>query len=201
MSALNAQQFSVKFPVTKGVELELESVVPSFHRWIQDSSLDELLIDVTNYSHVQQGPGVLLIAHEAHYSLDQTDGELGLRYVRKRLAAPDVRSRLRETFRSALKACELLERDTSLGKGVSFDTSSFEFSISNRLLAPNVDETLEQVRADLTEFVSWLFDGAMVELERDPRPRGLFKVRVTVSQGAGVSELLARLGPSLNLLN
>ena len=201
MSALNAQQFSVKFPTAKGVELDVASVVPAFHRWIQNSSLDELLIDVTNYSHVNNGPGVILIGHEAHYSLDETNGETGLLYVRKRLAAGDVRTRLRETFRSALKACKLLEGDDAFAGKLSFDTSSFEFSISNRLLAPNEDATLEEVREVLTDFVGWLFGASEVVLERDPRPRSLFLVRVKVPEEVAVDKLLARLGPSLNLLN
>jgi|MDTC01.2.fsa_nt_gb hypothetical protein len=201
MSALNAPQFSVKFPTREGVELTPEGVVPTFHRWIQNSSLDELLIDVTSYAHVQRGPGVLLIGHEAHYSFEETDGEAGLRYVRKRQAASNPRARLRETFRSALKACELLERDTTLSQPIIFDTASFEFAISNRLLAPNADETLDEVRDVLTDFVQWLFDDAEVELVRDPRPRSMFKVRVKVSKPSRVSELLARLGPSLSLLN
>ena len=201
MSALDAPQFSVKFPTQAGVQLTPQGVVPSFHRWIQNKSLDELLIDVTNYAHVHRGPGVLLIAHEAHYSFEETDGEIGLRYVRKRLAASDARTRLRETFRSALRACELLENDQSLEDSVRFDTSSFEFAISNRLLAPNEEQTLEEVRELLTDFVTWLFDGAEVVLKRDRRPRSMFKVRVQVSKPGEVSALLQRLGPSLSLLN
>ena len=93
MSALDAPQFSVKFPTREGVALTPQGVVPSFHKWIQNGSLDELLIDVTSYAHVHRGPGVLLIAHEAHYAFEETDGEPGLRYVRKRLAASDARAR------------------------------------------------------------------------------------------------------------
>ena len=77
MSALDAPQFSVKFPTRAGVGLTPQGVIPSFHRWIQHESLDELLIDVTSYAHVKRGPGVLLIAHEAHYSFEETDGEVG----------------------------------------------------------------------------------------------------------------------------
>ena len=62
---------------------DLAPVIPVFHSWIQDQIFAELLLDVADYRHVHHGPGLMLIGHEADYSLDQTDGVLGLRYNRK----------------------------------------------------------------------------------------------------------------------
>ena len=54
-----------------------------FHDWIQNQRLDELLIDVVDYRHVHDGPGVILIAHDAHYAFDTSEGRLGLLYSRR----------------------------------------------------------------------------------------------------------------------
>ena len=52
--------------------------VPIFHEWIRDRALGLVLLDVADYTHVPDSPGVMLIAHEAAFSLDRTDGRLGL---------------------------------------------------------------------------------------------------------------------------
>jgi len=54
----------------------LERAIPVFHRWIQERSLDELMVDVADYTHVPDGPGVVLVCHDAIYSLDTGGGEL-----------------------------------------------------------------------------------------------------------------------------
>ena len=66
-----AQQLSVKIFAHDPAAVQPAAFIPIFHRWIQESRLaDRLLIDVADYRHVANGPGVLLIGHEAHYALD-----------------------------------------------------------------------------------------------------------------------------------
>jgi hypothetical protein len=67
---MNLQKVGVKFFVEKGADIPLSSFIPVFHRWIQDDKLEGMLVDVTEYTHVHQGPGVVLIAHEDNYGLD-----------------------------------------------------------------------------------------------------------------------------------
>ena len=71
--------------------VELEEFIPVFHDWIQTQQLEELLIDVADYRHVPQGPGVVLIAHDAHYAMDLTDARLGLLYSRRRETSQPMR--------------------------------------------------------------------------------------------------------------
>ncbi|MCG8364404.1 MAG: hypothetical protein MJA27_13865, partial [Pseudanabaenales cyanobacterium] len=54
----------------KGPEVSKEDAINVFHSWIQDQKLDDQLIDVADYSHVPEGPGVMLIGHNAFYSFD-----------------------------------------------------------------------------------------------------------------------------------
>jgi hypothetical protein len=57
---------------------EARDLVPVFHGWIRDRRIPhELLIDVADYSHVHQGPGVILVGHRAMYGIDRTDGRPG----------------------------------------------------------------------------------------------------------------------------
>ena len=58
-------------------------LIPVFHRWIREQAMPELLIDVADYSHVPAGPGVMVIGHEANYSVDNRENRLGLLYNRR----------------------------------------------------------------------------------------------------------------------
>jgi hypothetical protein len=77
--------------------------IPVFHRWIQTRALDEVLIDVADYSHVHDGPGVLLICHEANYAIDVIDGRPGLVYARKREVTGSWKERVRQKLGSPEK--------------------------------------------------------------------------------------------------
>ena len=71
----------------------LEDFIPVFHRWIKDRVLtDDTLVDVANYAHVPEGPGVVLIGHGADYFMDEGGGRLGLLFNRKRAEPPAGRA-------------------------------------------------------------------------------------------------------------
>ena len=100
-------------------------LIPVFHRWIQDDVVkDELLVDVADYSHVPQGPGVLLVGHGADWYYDQGEGRPGLLFSRKRAFEGDLRARLRDAFRQALEAAKRLQDDPTTG--LRFGTSELK---------------------------------------------------------------------------
>ena len=93
--------------------VDVEDLIPVFHRWIKQRLLPELTIDVANYRHVPQGPGVVLIGHGSDYFLDEGEGRPGLLHNRKRAGlAPG--ERLGDLARRTLHAASLLERDPAL---------------------------------------------------------------------------------------
>ena len=80
-------KISVKFFVDDPSGIDAHLFVPVFHSWIQQHAVAEhMLIDVADYEHVHNGPGTVLIAHEANFYLDKLDGFLGFTYSRKQPA-------------------------------------------------------------------------------------------------------------------
>src|SRR5229473_5672560 len=77
------QHVRVKVFARQPAPIDQGDAIAVFHRWIQNRECPEMLIDVADYRHVPDGPGVMLIGHEASYSLDNTKGRLGLLYSRK----------------------------------------------------------------------------------------------------------------------
>ncbi len=65
-------------------DIQIGDAVEVFHQWIQEGAAPELLIDVADYKHVPDGPGVMLIGHQANYSLDETGGKLGLLFANRK---------------------------------------------------------------------------------------------------------------------
>jgi hypothetical protein len=169
--------------------------IPIFHGWIQKQALENhLLIDIHNYSHIHEGPGILLVAQEGNFSIDSAGGELGLLYYRKQLGSGAPQDHLASIVRSALQACCLLEAEPALNGRVRFRTDELHVIANDRLLAPNDDATL----AELEPIVSSVFerllkraDFSLSRISRDPRER--FAVRVQTNQAADVKTLLSRL--------
>ena len=53
---MDAPKLQVKLFSDNVDSSNLEKFIPVFHRWIRDHLLDELMIDVADYSHVHHGP-------------------------------------------------------------------------------------------------------------------------------------------------
>jgi hypothetical protein len=175
---------------TAGVNLA--GAIPVFHRWIQESVCEELLIDVADYRHVPEGPGVLLVGHEANYSLDLSGARLGLLYNRK-AAADDLPSEnLAQAFRAALTACRRLEQEPEFIGNLKFKVGECEVILNDRLLAPNTKATWQALRAAFENFFSGLY-GAGYTLDRSGDPRERFRVCVNATGAVDALALLQAL--------
>jgi len=162
--------------------------VAYFNRWIQQHLAPEMLIDVADYRHVHHGPGVMLIAHEANYSLDETGGELGLLYTRKAEVAGDDQAVLAQAVGATLAAAQRVEADTPL----RFDPARLLVIVNDRLLAPNTPETLAARRPALTTYFDGLYGAAAYTLQATAPGRERFSVTVHVPQPPTLAALAAR---------
>ena len=182
-------KFQVKV-YAKGNDVELEKLIPVFHEWIREKKIsDELLIDVADYAHVPQGPGVVLIGHQSDYYLDMADDRPGLLYSRKRGYDGDFQGGIDDAFKRVLEACKLLEEEADLG--LEFATDEVLFRVQDRLSAPNSDATYEAYKPALERATDALFGGS-ASIERVGSPRGPFAVRIETGSAGTVSDALAR---------
>ena len=157
ISPMEIQHINAKVLLQDPAAVELERLVPIFHRWIQEQSRDELLIDVADYRHVPAGPGVILIGHEANYSVDNAENRLGVRYKRKAPFAGSNKDRFAQAARAALTACKALESDPTLEGTLRFNGQEVEISINDRMLAPNDNATREALQGEFQTFYRKLF--------------------------------------------
>lgn len=192
---MSSNKLQIKFFLEQnGKPIELEPFVPVFHDWIRRDALGELLIDVADYAHVKDGPGVVLIGHGSDYFLDLDQGRPGLLYTRKRGAPDNAAELVADAFRRALKACSLLERAAGLAGRVRFRTDEVLIRVPDRLAAANDDAGFAELRAQLEAPLAQLWAGSPVRIEREGSPKELLTARVRASSAPSLETLLNRAG-------
>jgi hypothetical protein len=186
---MNVQHINIKFYLEHPETVNLAEYGAVFNAWIQTQRLEELLIDVADYLHVHHGPGIMLIGHEADYSLDNRAGRLGLLYNRKAQLEGATQDKLAQAILAALAAAQILEKEN----GLTFNGSEVQVIINDRLLLPNTAETFETLEPDLKLFFDRLYAGAHYHLAHNADPRERFTVNVKTESSFEVDTLLKNL--------
>jgi len=172
---MELHRLGIKFFAADPSSINLVDFIPLFHGWIQRQAVEgHLLIDVHDYSHIQNGPGILLVAHEGNFSIDMADGRPGLYYYRKIPTPLSAVDHVATIFKSGLAACRLLEKDAKL----KFKTDEFLVIANDRLEAPNTEETFAELQPVLRAALQEVFGAGNFKLTRDTRDP---KERLTVS--------------------
>jgi len=191
---MTALRLQVKYFLENPEAADLSSFIGVFQRWIQQNTLNELLIDVADYGHVPQGPGVLLVGHYSDYGMDLSDDKLGLLYTRKRKPEDTLQKQLRVSFQKALAACRLIETEPTFTEKLKFRTDEVEVRFVDRLQFPNKPETLALIRDDLQAILAEVYGDArfsFAQVSNDPRMA--FTVGVRVETPVEVAALLEQL--------
>ncbi|MEE3202218.1 MAG: hypothetical protein VX262_02870 [Acidobacteriota bacterium] len=155
METLNSlERYKLTIFSKPGTVVSAKAIIPVFHKWIREQSIDELLIDVADYTHLPSGPNALLVGHEANLAIEASTDCVGLSYIRKRNAAGELAKRLASGAKTLLQAARMLESDSDAmaGGNFTFQTDKVVFSPNDRLLAPNTPEMVGAVEKVLQTF-------------------------------------------------
>lgn len=160
---MELHRLGIKFFAADPGSIRLEEFIPLFHGWIQRQAIPgHLLIDVHDYSHMHNGPGILLVAHEGNFSIDSMDGRPGLMYFRKTPMSLAAADQIAAVIQSALDACRLLEKETA----VRLKTDVVRVIANDRLEAPNDDATFAKLKPALAAALQQVFPGPTFNLAR-----------------------------------
>ncbi len=190
------KRLGVKFSLKHTPQMQPDDILPIFQRWIQEHTVPGMLIDVIDYKHVPEGPGIVLVADEADYAYDLGEGQPGLHYVRKRDLPDSLPAALRLSFHHALLAAQALEAEAP--GDLNFDFTTAKISFLDRMHYRNLPEAFAAIHAEITEIVGEIY-GAEVEVTRvNDDPRRLFALRATIAAGqVDVDGISSRLRDSL----
>ena len=147
-----------------------ERFVPIFHRWIRQRMLGSVLIDVADYTHVPDGPGVVLVGHDTAFSLDRSDGRFGLVAQGRRPFAGDATDGVVDTLQGLFAVADALERDVSEAR-LHLDRTRIRIEGNDRLRAPNSDEGFLRLEPIVAAAAKRVFADREIVVERLPNDR------------------------------
>jgi hypothetical protein len=154
--------------------------IPLFHSWIQQDAIDGLPIDVADYAHVHQGPGVMLIGHEADHAIDLGEGRPGILYQRKRDPESTFEERVLAALQAVDRAADQIEADPA-ADGVWFGRDEILVRVLDRRAAPNDEATAEALRPAVEAAVAVARPGRSATIEHVDDPAGPLALRIRLS--------------------
>ena len=191
---MELQNCNVKVFVEDPSGLDFPAFNPIFQKWIREKATEEMLIDVADYLHVPEGPGMVLVGLEADYAMDNSNGRWGLKYNRKANLSGTNQDRLRAALKCALRACQRLEADPLLKGKIKFRTDEVEIFLNDRAYAPHTAATWQACQGDFQEVLSQAFGENSLKMETEKDPRARFGVTVTAPKRLSLEQILKNLG-------
>ena len=191
---MDLQQINIKVYTTEDSTINYTNFIKIFNRWMEEANSDDYL-NYADYSHVDAGPGVLLILKQANYSIDNAYHEPGFLYNRKHDVEGENAEKIQDALAETLSKCELLEASEELENAIHFNGSEILFMINNRNLAPNTADTAAAIQSDLEPVLQKMYGNNDFTIERtseDTRER--LALRISAKSEKSISDLLSNLG-------
>lgn len=164
---MTPHRIAIKIYFAAGTQIEPAKIVPVFHRWIRDRTVEGLLIDVADYKHVHEGPATMLVAHEMDYIVDLSEAKPGLSYIRKRAADTDtLAADIADGLRKLVVAANALALDAEPHSAIAFDTAELRVQIMDRLNYPHTSDTVSAVADEVQSALAGAIDGAIVAVTK-----------------------------------
>jgi hypothetical protein len=136
------------------------------------------LIDVADYRHVPEGPGVILVAHNAFYSLDNNKDRPGLHFNRRTPVDGDTRQVLVHALESARNFARLMAGDDRLDGKLILDRRTLQIAVNDRQFAQNSDATLARLQPDTEAALKQTLGERSYSFTLTTDPRARFTVEV-----------------------
>jgi hypothetical protein len=175
---MELQKINIKVFTAEPNKVPLTDFIDIFHGWIQ--ATDGVYHDVADYSHMQAGPGIVLVADDANVSIDETDNRRGLLYSQKSKLGGSNLEKLSAVLRSALENCHRLEEEPALRGKLRFSGNQVEILVNDRLLAPNKGEVFEELRPEIDFLARRLYASTNFKLSRN-RQDTRHRLNMTIS--------------------
>lgn len=188
---MNLQKLAVKIFTVGPDRFPLREFIDVFHGWIQ--ATDGVYHDVADYSHMQAGPGVVVVAGSANVGIDDSGNRRGLLFTQKSVVKGSNAEVLKIALCAALENCRKLENDAKLKGELKFSGKVISFAVNDRLLGPNTDAAFAELRPEIEAVARALFAGAAFTLHRDQNPRKRLNVTLIAERPFDAAALLGNM--------
>lgn len=195
--AAGLQRLDIKLYLTVQTGLTPDEVwtrlIAVFGRWRHDEG--EELVDLQDYAHVTNGPGIVLVSKRWVLSIDWSDGEPGVLLSTRRDLEGALSERFVRATRVLLEKAGRLLAEEELRDIVKPRCGELSIAVNDRVLYPDPGEADAELRPEVEKLLAKLYGPASYELERASESGSRLKYRAR-AQGADaltLAELTARL--------
>lgn len=187
------QKIDVKIPLVVRAGVDSDPLLVVFGRWRLEEG--EEIVDVADYGHVPEGPGVILISHRWHFGIDWGGEGPGLRLSSRKGLKGSPEARFAAVIRTCMEKSRRLLGEIELAGRAKPRLDEIEIVLNDRLLAPNTVEGDANWRPGLLKALDRLYgkDGYTVEREQDPGRRLGYRVKARSADNLVLSGLISRL--------
>ena len=160
---MDLQKFGVKLFFNMNGSYSSKDFIPVFHTWIQENAVDDhLLVDVADYSHILDGPGIMLVAHEGNFSLDNENHQPGMLYMRKTEIEGNFNARFEKVLNTVIQAAKRL-CDNNIHNEIDLIRNSFRFIANDRRLAENTAKNQKLYQNKIKEILLANYNESKIE--------------------------------------
>lgn len=170
---MEIERFCLKF-LARSAQVDEAGFIPIFHEWIRLKKLPGTLIDVADYRHVPEGPGIMLISHEINFAMEHGGGNFGLSAQRKLGDGATHHEAIVNLAKRTALFGSLLETDARMQGKLHLEGARFLYHANDRLRAPNTEDAFQAIKPDLEAAAAQLYGHPRISVTRlvnDPRDR------------------------------
>lgn len=188
------QKFDLKLGVdTNGADIDAISdrLLEIFGRWRSEEG--EEIVDLQDYSHVPEGPGIVLVSKRWVLSVDWRDNRPGILLSTRRNLDGEPAERVQKAMRALLdKAIRLRDELKGLVKP---QAGLLDITLNDRVLFPHREEVDAEMRPLVDELMTKLYGAgvATVSKQTDSQQRLGYLCAVAGQEGVTLEALRAKL--------
>ncbi len=171
----------------------LDPILTIFDRWRKEEDAPSDWVDLADYAHMPQGPGVMMAGKREHFSVDTNEPGLGILAQTRKDLDGAVEQRFLEAFRRHLTLATRLLGEAEWPAAITVDSSKWVIAVNDRLNFPNNDETDHALKTGLIAALDHVFGQNGYTLTRDDNPRRRYGYVVEAGEAPSLSDLLGRL--------
>ncbi|MGK5093049.1 hypothetical protein WDW89_13660 [Deltaproteobacteria bacterium TL4] len=183
MKDLQRINIKVLTPTPEG--FKAEPFLKILNHW---NETEEEWLDIADYLHLQDGPGVVLLGPKRFVSFDRTEGADGILYCQRNGLEGSLKARFVEVLNNGILFAKKMRGEEACPSDVSTETTQLIITINDRKQAPHSEQTARQLGSVIQEALKEVLDGTDVQMSPLADPKELFGYQVKLSPALSLIE-------------
>ncbi len=188
------QRIDLKVFADAPPDLNLDPFLAIFGRWRHDAENPAQWVDLADYAHMLDGPGVIIVGKQGNFGVNLYEPGPGLLYVGKKDYQGPNDHRILEVFRRHLALATALLAEPDYPPELKVQSGSWELAINDRLNFPNHAGTDQLLRPAIESALNKLFGAGGYRLARVEDAQRRYGYSIRAEAAPELSELLEKAG-------